>query len=91
MDNFSAAVEAAMIARAVQGEPYSYGEMSGIEMRQDGARERSKHKWGREADKIMQRWRRNGWATYIRIGRDTVWSLTDAGRAALAAKEKIDE
>ncbi|MFG1417227.1 hypothetical protein V5F38_05360 [Xanthobacter sp. V0B-10] len=87
MEIFGKAVETAMIARALQAEPYTYGEMSEIEMRQDGAHDRPTYKHGREADKIMQRWRRKGWATFSRVGRDTMWSLTDAGRAAITWKE----
>lgn len=89
MDTFSNAVEAAMIARALHPDPYTYSEMAAIEMRQDGAHARPKHKHGREADKIMQRWRRKGLATFARIGRETLWSLTDAGRAALAEGGRV--
>lgn len=37
----------------------------------------------RMADRTIQKWRRKGWISFARNGRDTIWSLTDAGRAAI--------
>lgn len=37
----------------------------------------------RMADRTLQKFRRNGWATFRREGRQCIWSLTDEGRAAL--------
>ena len=34
----------------------------------------------READRLIQRWRRAGWIEFKREGRQTIWSLTKRGR-----------
>lgn len=39
----------------------------------------------READKAIQRWRKRGWIEFQRDGRDTIWTLTEAGNAAVKA------
>lgn len=50
------------------------------------------HLWSAadEADRIRQKWRRKGWATFSRDGRFTDWSLTEAGRTALAQKHSAN-
>lgn len=75
------AVEAAMIARAFQADPWTYSEMCRVEVMV--TRPLAHEPRGRIADKIQQRWRRKGWAQFTRIGRDTFWTLTDAGKSAL--------
>lgn len=37
----------------------------------------------RTADRLLQKFRKRGWATFTRDGRNCVWSLTDAGREYL--------
>lgn len=64
--------EAALNGRAFQG-PWTYAEMRAIA-----------GTYGGIVDKIHQRWRKNGWATFTRHGRNIFWTLTDAGRKALA-------
>lgn len=36
------------------------------------------------AHKEVQRWRKRGWIAFRRNGREVIWTLTDAGRAALS-------
>jgi hypothetical protein len=57
--------------RMASGEPFTYGELhaAGLDKR-------------RAADKQIQKWRRKGWISFARFGRQALWSLTDAGRAA---------
>lgn len=82
-------VEAAMIERALRPEPWTYGEMFRVEV--TVTRPELRDTFGRIADRVQQRWRRKGWATFTRIGRDTFWTLTSAGRAALSdTKEAPD-
>lgn len=38
----------------------------------------------RFTDRWLQKGRRNGWMRVTRVGSKSVWSLTDAGRAALS-------
>ncbi len=38
----------------------------------------------RMADRTIQKWRRKGWISFVRNGRDTIWALTAAGRTALS-------
>jgi DNA-binding transcriptional regulator PaaX len=42
----------------------------------------------RLVDRTIQKWRRKGWISFVRMGRDTLWSMTDAGREASAAADK---
>ncbi|CDP50670.1 hypothetical protein [Devosia sp. DBB001] len=37
----------------------------------------------RLADRLIQQWRKRGWISFVRVGRSTIWSLTDAGRDAI--------
>lgn len=34
----------------------------------------------RLADRLIQRWRKKGYISFVRIGRQSIWSLTDAGK-----------
>lgn len=44
----------------------------------------------RFTDRWLQKGRRNGWVHFARIGKQIVWSLTDAGRAALQQEPRHD-
>jgi hypothetical protein len=57
-------------ARMASGEPFTHGELI-------------RH-GDREADLMQQRWRKRGWIAFKRIGRDTFWSLTQAGKEEVA-------
>lgn len=63
-------------ARMANGEPFSFHQLWVPLCGGD-----SNHPAYRLADRTIQRWRRKGWIAFVRIGRDTVWSLTDAGHA----------
>lgn len=73
-------VEVAMIKRAFEPDRWSFTDMCGIERRIVQA---DPDHFGRIADKIMQHWRRKGWAMFVRVGRVPLWSLTDTGRDVL--------
>lgn len=47
---------------------------------------RGPHLWSAadEADRIRQKWRKKGWASFTRDGQFTIWTLTEEGRKALA-------
>lgn len=65
-------VEEKIRARMGNGEPFTYGELwlpYGIEA-------------FRIADREIQRWRKKGFISFTREGRNVVWRLTDAGHAA---------
>ena len=67
-------------SRMSDGTPFTYGalcRLPGLHRDDD-----------RLPDKTIQKWRRKGWIAYERIGRDTIWSLTDAGRTMLAARSE---
>lgn len=59
--------------RILSGWPFTYARLSALVGDE------------RLADRVIQKWRRDGLIEYRREGRATIWSLTDAGRA-LAAK-----
>lgn len=63
-----------MEARMVDGEPFTFSDLH------HGFPE---HEAYRLADRLIQQWRKRGWISFVRIGRSTIWSLTDAGRAAI--------
>lgn len=46
---------------------------------------------GRLADQCIQRWRKKGWIHPQRLGRNTYWSLTDAGREAMALRAHLKQ
>jgi hypothetical protein len=64
-------------ARMASGQPFTYSAL-----------------WGplthptinvsRLTDQCLQRWRKRGWVAFRREGARVVWSMTDAGRAAVA-------
>ncbi len=62
--------------RMATGEPFTFGELYRTV------------KWNgngyREADRCIQRWRKKGWISFTRKGRDCVWSLTENGRVETA-------
>jgi DNA-binding transcriptional regulator PaaX len=63
-------------ARMATGQPFTYGSLcrtAGQPQDPD-----------RAVDKAIQKWRRKGWIALTREGRQVVWSLTDAGRVAVA-------
>lgn len=41
----------------------------------------------READRLIQKHRKKGFISFERQGRDSVWSLTEAGKAEKARRE----
>lgn len=78
---------AAIEARMGDGRAFSFADLSEIARRLAGWGDLpdGKPTW-RLADNAIQRWRKRGWISFVRFGRETVWSLTDAGREALASK-----
>lgn len=68
--------QAAVERRMRSGEPFTFGELC-----TQFARHSSGFSDDREIDKTIQRWRRKGWISFVRIGRAPLWSLTEAGRA----------
>lgn len=98
-DDFDTTVEIAMISRAFDIDPWTYGEMCAIEGQLPGAELRKQNGHGRAVSKIQQRWHRKGWAQFARFGRNTFWTLTDAGKSSLwvydttraATSEKAEE
>lgn len=72
MANYKAAIE----TRMSNGEPFTFLDLSALSHDHG-------YDW-READRAIQRWRKRGWIGFVRKGRNCIWSLTDAGRAALA-------
>lgn len=44
----------------------------------------------RLVDRLIQKWRRKGWISFDRVGRECVWNMTDAGRQALAKLEEME-
>ena len=73
-DNLRAAVEAAMRARMLAYEPWTYATL-GVVATHAGGNER-------DADRYMQKWRRKGWATFERANGLVLWTATEAGRVA---------
>lgn len=63
-------------ARMANGEPFRFRDLHSL-ANSMGA------DW-RIADRAIQRWRKRGWISFVRVGRDSIWSLTEAGRSALA-------
>lgn len=70
--NKRAAIEAAMRRRMLETDPWTYAELSAVAIRAGGNE--------RDADKFMQKWRRRGWATFVRMDGRVWWSPTDEGR-----------
>jgi hypothetical protein len=64
-------------ARMSRGDPFTYGDLY---INLDSAT----CDVSRVADQCIQRWRKRGWVAFTREGGRVVWSLTDAGKAALA-------
>lgn len=69
-----AEAEAIIVRRMQTGEPWTYAQMCALTYEHD--------KSGRIADRFHQRLRRDGLATFARKGNLSLWSLTNAGRAA---------
>lgn len=63
--------------RIFSGEPFTFNELSRIA---PGAY--------READRLIQKHRKKGFISFVRIGRDVFWSLTDAGKEEKARREE---
>jgi hypothetical protein len=55
----------------LSGEPFTYGGLCALTENNDAAR---------EADKLIQKWRRKGWIAFTREGRSVVWRLTKEGK-----------
>lgn len=74
MTNFSdeeiSAALKAIEERMSNGAPFTYGGLCKCWPEHD-----------RLIDKTIQRWRRKGLISFVRIGRDTRWSLTEDGRS----------
>lgn len=65
-------------------EPQTFGDLWPIANIADGHERQDHNAPGyRFADRWLQKGRRKGWLQFVRLGKRTVWSLTDAGRAAL--------
>lgn len=71
---------AALTKRMLSGEPFTYSELVALNNRHGGREDDD-----RLADKTIQKWRRAGRISYVRLGRATYWSLTDLGRLEIAA------
>lgn len=84
----SVGVQDAVYARIRSGRPFTYLELCGVVMRNGG--DEGKY---RTADRAIQWHRRKGWIAFERVKgeRSPVWSLTDAGRAALAEIPTIEQ
>lgn len=63
--------------RIFSGEPFTFHEVSRIA---PGAY--------READRLIQKHRKRGFISFVRFGRDTTWSLTDAGKEVKARRDE---
>lgn len=61
-------------ARMASGEPFTFGELHSLIDLSD--KERSY----RLADRTIQKWRKRGLISFVKNGRDVVWSLTDSGK-----------
>lgn len=72
MNDIREKIEAAMRRRMLNGLPWVYCELAGIAKREGGSE--------RDADRYMQKWRRKGWATFVRRGNLVLWSVTETGR-----------
>lgn len=72
-----ATIISAIEARMRNGEPFTYADLRA-----------ARHGLGRGegddrlADKTIQKWRRAGWISFVRIGKLTLWALTEEGRRA---------
>lgn len=67
-DHRKVAIQA--IERSIfDGEPFTFSDLCAVAP--------SQH---RLADQLIQKYRKRGLISFARIGRDSVWSLTDAGR-----------
>jgi hypothetical protein len=71
------ALRARMEARMTQGKPFTYGDLW-IGLRADTC------DVSRVADQCIQRWRKRDWIAFTRQGGKVIWSLTDAGKEAIA-------
>lgn len=66
-------VDTMIIERMSNGSPFTFYELwSGISSDQDVAY--------RPADRLIQKWRKLGYISFVREGRKTIWSLTEKGR-----------
>lgn len=75
-------IVAAIEARMGDGEPFTFGDLHRLQSIKQPTSLDEPDPY-RLADAAIQRWRKRGWISFRRVGRDTFWSLTDAGRAAL--------
>lgn len=76
-DTSAAASIRAIESRMRSGEPFTYGQLCRLPgMHRDD---------DRLADKAIQRWRRRGWISFERVGRNTLWTLTEVGKVASSA------
>ena len=69
-------IEAAMTRRILHGEPWTHSELAAVARSAGGGY--------RDAARLTQKWRRQGWATFARVGYLIYWSATPAGVAAHA-------
>lgn len=63
--------------RIFSGEPFSFHELH-----------RGLRLADREADRLIQKHRKKGFISFVRFGRDTMWSLTDAGKEEKARRDE---
>lgn len=70
--NLRIVVERAMVRRMLETDPWTYAELGAVATRAGGNE--------RDADRFMQKWRRKGWATFVRMDGRVWWSPTEAGR-----------
>lgn len=74
--DLKAAAVQAIEARIMSGQPFTYMHLCFMP-----AVRALIHDKGRTPDRIIQKWRRKGLIVFERRDRQTIWSLTDAGRA----------
>lgn len=69
-------IQSAVEARMANGNPFTLKELRQLPAFAD-VKDVSPD---RVADALIQRWRKRGWVTFTRVGRDTVWTLTEEYR-----------
>jgi transcription initiation factor TFIIIB Brf1 subunit/transcription initiation factor TFIIB len=60
--------------RLLSGEPFTYGEMCAYARRLGLDEEHH-----RAVDKTIQRFRKRGWISFVRVGRSPLWTATAVG------------
>lgn len=68
---------AAIESRIFSGEPFTFHELH-----------RGADNAYREAVRLIQKHRKKGFISFVRFGRDTMWSLTDAGKEEKARRDE---